>query len=440
MRILRIVLPLLILAAGVAGMGALVKSKPQREPLGVEERTWTVAAAAVEPGIVTPQLVLFALVDSPRTTRLTSAVTADVKTVEVLEGQRVALGDRLITLDDREARFVLDQRNAEVAELEADLEHEALRHRNNLAALEHEKELLELARREVERARSLAERNVGSRSNMDQALREEGRQKLSIEQRELAIGEHRSREKRLRARLARAEAQRSRAMLDLERTQVYPPFEGRITEVSVSPGDRVRPGDPLVELFDAATVELRGQIPLRYLPVARAALERGETLAARAVVGGREVRAVLHRLTARVGRGSGGADGLFRVIEGNDRLQLGRTVALTLDLPAVHDAITVPRGALYGTDRVFVTDGQRMKSVRVERLGETHPAGGEGGVVVRSPHLRASGRVVVTQLPNAVDGLKINVVEAADSEPAAGDSATDAPAAEPVAGGVATGE
>ena len=440
MRILRIVLPLLILAAGVAGMGALVKSKPEREPLGVEERTWTVMAAAVEPGTVTPQLVLFALVDSPRTTRLTSAVNADVKTVEVLEGQRVALGDRLITLDDREARFVLDQRNAEVAELEADLEHEALRHRNNLAALEHEKELLELARREVERARSLAERNVGSRSNMDQALREEGRQKLSIEQRELAIGEHRSREKRLRARLARAEAQRSRAMLDLGRTQVYPPFEGRITEVSVSPGDRVRPGDPLVELFDAATVELRGQIPLRYLPVARAALERGETLGARAVVGGREVRAVLHRLTARVGRGSGGADGLFRVIEGNDRLQLGRTVALTLDLPAVHDAITVPRGALYGTDRVFVTDGQRMKSVRVERLGETHPAGGEGGVVVRSPHLRASGRVVVTQLPNAVDGLKIKVVEAADSEPAVGDSATDAPAAEPVAGGLATGE
>lgn len=445
MRIVRIVLPLLILAAGVAGMVALVKSKPQREPLAVEERAWTVAAAEVEPGTVTPQLVLFALVDSPRTTRLTSAVNADVKAVEVLEGQRVALGDRLITLDDREARFVLDQRNAEVAELEADLEHEALRHRNNLAALKHEKELLELARREVERARSLAERNVGSRSDMDRARREEERQKLSIEQRELAIGEHRSREKRLRARLARAEAQRSRAMLDLERTLVYPPFEGRITEVSVSPGDRVRPGDQLVELFDTATVELRAQIPLRHLPAARAALERGETLGARAEVGGREVRAVLHRLTARVGRGSGGADGLFRVVEGNDRLQLGRTVVLTLDLPAVHDAITIPREALYGTDRVFVADGQRMKSVRVERLGETHPAGGEGGVVVRSPHLLASGRVIVTQLPNAIDGLRIKVVEAAQGEPVAPepvviDSATDALAAKPVASGPATGE
>ena len=435
MRILRILVPVLILAAGIAGMAALVKSKPQREPLATEERAWTVAAAAVEPGIVTPQLVLFALVDSPRTTRLTSAVTADVKTVEVLEGQRTALGDRLITLDDREARLVLDQRRAEVAELEADLEHEALRHRNNLAALKHEKELLELARREVERARNLAERNVGSQSSLDQARREEERQKLTIEQRELAIGEHRSREKQLRARLARAEAQRSRAMLDLERTQVYPPFEGRITEVSVSPGDRVRPGDQLVELFDTTMVELRAQIPLRHLPVVRAALERGEALGTRAAVDGREVRAVLHRLTARVGPGSGGADGLFRVVEGNDRLQLGRTVLLTLDLPAVHDAVTIPREALYGTDRVFVVDGQRMKSVRVERLGETHPAGGEGGVVVRSPHLQASGRVIVTQLPNAIDGLRIKVAEAAE-EPKAGEVAEGGPVAnEPLASG-----
>ena len=53
-RIARVVLPVLILAAGIGGMTALVKSKPEREPLGAEERAWTVAAVAVEPGTVTP--------------------------------------------------------------------------------------------------------------------------------------------------------------------------------------------------------------------------------------------------------------------------------------------------------------------------------------------------------------------------------------------------
>ena len=449
-RIVRIVIPLLILVFGIGGMIALVKSRPEREPLGVEEQVWTVAAATVEPGTVTPHLVLFAQVDSPRTTHLSAGVTAEVKAVDVLEGQRVGLDDRLVLLDDRDARLVLAERDAEVADLEAGLEHEALRHRSNLSALEHEKKLLGIARREVARARDLVQSNAGSKSNLDQKLREEERQRLVIEQRELAVREHPGRRKQLEARLSRAGAQRSRAMLDLERTRIYPPFQGRITEVFVSPGDRVRAGDQLVEMFDTALLELRAQIPIRHLPVVRAALERGESLGARAEVGGQEVRAVLLRLTARVRRGSGGVDGLFRVVGGNARLPLDRTVVLTLDLPAVRDAVTVPHAALYGTDRVFVVDGQRMRSVRVERRGETHPPGGDGGVVVHSPRLQASDRVIVTQLPNAVDGLKIKVVEAANGA-AAGEPVTGEPEVnalptngaatnEPAAGEPVTGE
>ena len=411
-RIVRIVLPLLILAAGIGGMTALVKSKPEREPLGAEERAWPVAVAAIKPGTVTPQLLLYALVDSPRVTHLSSAVTADVEAVDVLEGQRVGPGDRLLALDDREIRLVLAQRDAEKAGFEADLEHERLRHRNNLAALKHEEALLALAEREVARARDLAERKVGSEASLDKVRREEERQMLAVEQRKLAIREHESRRKQVEARLARATAQQSQAMLDLERTRVYPPFAGRITEVFVSPGDRVRPGDRLLAMFDTGMLELRAQIPLRYLPVVRGALERGETPGARAVVDGQEVRAILHRLTARVDRGSGGADGLFRVTQGNAWLQLGRTVEFVLDLPAVENAVTVSREALYGTDRVFVLDGERMRSVDVERLGETHPDDGESRVILRSPALTPSVRLIVTNLPNAIDGLRVRVAGA----------------------------
>ena len=147
-----------------------------------------------------------------------------------------------------------------MARFEANLEHEMLRYRNDLAALEHEKALLEITRREVERARDLAERGVGSEASLDQARRDEERQILAVEQRKLAIREHDSRRKQIEAQLAQARAQRSRAMLDLDRTQVYPPFDGRITEVFVSPGDRVRPGDRLLTLYDTETVELRAQI------------------------------------------------------------------------------------------------------------------------------------------------------------------------------------
>ena len=409
----RVVLPVLVLAAGIAGMTALVESKPERDPLEVEERLWTVAAVAVAPGTLTPRLALFARVDSPRITHPSAAVAADVVAVDVLEGQRVGAEDRLIALDDREVRLALAEHEAEVAELEADLEREGLRRRTDLAALEREKALLELARQEVARARDVAERGVGSKASVDQVRREEERQWLAVEQRKLSVREYESRRKRIEAKLARARARRARAMLDLDRTWVYPPFAGRITEVNVSPGDRVRPGDRLLAMFDVAMMELRAQIPLPRLPTVRAALERGEALNARAVVDGREVRAVLHRLTALVDPGSGGADALFRVTEGAAWLQIGRTVGLVLDLPPVHGAVAVPRDALYGTDRVFVLDGERMKSVEVERLGETRAEPGDRRVIVRSPRLTASDRLIVTQLPNALDGLKVREAGAA---------------------------
>ena len=412
-KLVRYALPVILLAAGIGGMTALVESKPERVPLEAEELAWTVTSVAVEPGAVTPQLVLFAIVDSPRITNLSSAVAAEVVAVDVLEGQRVGLDDRLLALDDREIRLALAQHRAEMAGFEADLEYEALRRRNNLAALEHERVLLDLARQEVAQARDLAERGVGSKGIVDEMRREEKRQLLEVERRQLAIREHESRRKQIEARLARATAERTRAMLDLERTRVHPPFEGRITEVFVSPGDRVRPGDRLLALYDAQMVEFRAQIPLRHLPVVRAALERGEAMEARAVVDGREVRAVLHRLTALVDRGSGGADGLFRVTEGNAWLQLGRTVEIAFDLPPVADAVTAPRGALYGTDRVFVIDGGRMKGVAVERVGETRTGDGESRLVLRSPHLKRSDRLIVTQLPNAIDGLKVREAAAA---------------------------
>ena len=411
-RVVRIALPLLIVSASIGGMTALVKSKPEREPLGAEELSWPVAVAPIEVGTVTPQLVLFALVDSPRVTHLSSAVTADVMAVDVLEGQEVLLDDRLVALDDREIRLVLAQRDAEMAGFQADLEHEMLRHRNNLDALNHEEALLEITRREVARARDLAERKVGSQASLDKVHRDEKRQMLAVEQRRLAIREHESRRKQIEAKLAKATAQQSQAMLDLERTRVYPPFAGRITEVFVSPGNRVRPGDRLITLFDSDVLELRAQIPLRFLPVVRTALNRGERLAARARVDGQEMHAVLHRLTAQVGRGSGGADGLFRVTQGSAWLQLGRTVEIVLDLPAVEEAVAVPREALYGTDRVFVLDGERMRSVAVERFGETHPNDGDSRVILRSPGLKFSDWLIVTHLPNAIDGLKVTVAVA----------------------------
>ena len=402
-------LPLIILLIGAGGLVALVNSKPQREPIGGRERAWIVETVTAEPGTVTPQLGLYGRVRSPRTANMSAAVSADVETVEVLEGQYVERGQIMVVLDSREAELTRAQHAAEVADIRAQIENERQRHENDRRALEHEDMLLELTRREVKRARELARNKVGSESQIDQMRQAEERQALALEQRRFSINEHASRQAQLEARLARAESLLHRADLDLARTRIQAPFAGRVSKVSVSPGDRVRVGDEILTVYNISEIEIRAQIPTRHVPQVRDALAAGETLTATARVDGRTVHARLDRFTAEIERGGGGADAYFRIDEGGEDLALGRTVELVVDLPQVGDSVALPYEAVYGTDRIYRLDGERMQSLRIVRVGEQRGADGGARVLVRGADLQPGDRIVVTQLPNAMDGLRVKV-------------------------------
>lgn len=407
-RAFRLVLPVIILAAAGAGAAGLYKSRPQTEPLEIKEKVWTVDATAVQRADRNPELTLYGRVESPRSARLSAALAADVAEVHVREGQFVAAGELLVTLDNRESTLNLRQREAERAEIDAQVEIENQRNRNDQEALQRETRVLELARRAVKRAQDLARTNVGSRSQLDTAQQEEEQRSMAVDARRTALDGHRSRLAQLKARLARAQALEDRAQLDLSRTQISAPFAGPVYNVEVSTGDRVQPGTLMVAMYDVTALELRAQIPGAYLPGIQAAVANDRAVEARAEVDTRPVTAGLARLGAQVARGSGGVDGLFTVSTGGEWLQIGRTVQLKIELPAAPDAIALPSSAVYSNQHVYRVEGGRMTRVAIVRIGEfDSPAGRQ--VLIKSPKLRIGDRVVTTQLPNASDGLKVAV-------------------------------
>ncbi len=408
---MRRILPILILAVGAGGLVALVNSKPQREALKAQEKAWVIDVLTTEPATATPQLSLYGRVRSPRTANMSAAVTADVRSVDVLEGQYVKSGETMVVLDDREAGLLRAQRAAEMADIRAQIDNERQRYENDIKALEHEKMLLELSRREVKRAEKLAKRKVGSEAQIDQMRQAEEHQAMALDQRRFSLNVHASRDAQLQARLARAKSLLRRAELDLERTRVKAPFTGRVSRISVSPGDRVRDGDQIVTVYNTSEIEIRAQIPTRHVPAVRDALAAGNALEARSLVDGRPLLARLDRFTAEVTRGGGGADAYFRVVEGGRDLPLGRTVELVVDLPQVHDSVALPYEAVYGTNRIYRLDGERMRALQVERVGEQQIPDGSARVLIRSPELKPGDRIVVTQLPNAMDGLRVKVAE-----------------------------
>ncbi len=410
-------LPIVILAvAGVVAM-ALIATKPSPAPVSVSERAWRVGTVQVQRAAHRPSTTLYGRVESLWSSELTAGLTADVIEVAVIEGDQVSAGDLLIRLDDRDASLQLAQREAELQQAEARIAAEIRRHEANVDALPRERQLLALTRSEVNRLRNLVKKQVGAQSQLDTAQQAATRQAIALSAREQAVDEHAARLAEVEAARARAEALRDQALLELERCLVLSPFNGRVAQVLVSPGRRVRTGDPLVDIYDTDALMFRAQIPSRHLPAVRAAVAAGEPPEVQGQIDGVEVAARLRSLAGEVATGTGGVDGLFQVVRGQESISQGRFVRLTLSLPQARDLIALPHEAVYGTDRIYTIDAQsRMRSHRVERVGELRNGDGQTQVLIRAPALADGTAVVATQLPNALDGLLVSVDDGERSE------------------------
>ncbi len=411
----RAIIPILILAIAVVGFMILRATGPEAPPPEASERTWPVQGLTAEPGTHRPGVILNGRVRSAQDALLRAAVEGEIEAVPARAGQRVAKGDALIRIDPREAQLLLDQREAERREMEGAVERETLRARFDREALQRERDLMAIAERGLERARDLRERNLGSESDVDAARERLQQASLTVDSREQAVADAPMRQAEAEARLTRARAAEEQARIDLERTTIRAPFDARIVEVEVATGERARPGDALLRLFAVDDLEIRASLPEHLIGRIEELLQNDAALPAKAERGGHPVEAELERLEGETRTGESGMRGVFTVRSGGRGLTLNRFVELRLLLPEEPDSLAVPFESLFGRDRVFrVVDG-RLESLQVERLGDFIDDDGNTLALIRSPEIEAGDTLIATRLPNAVDGLRVEVEEP-DSE------------------------
>lgn len=404
-------LPFLILLISVGGFAALVASKPERPPVEAGKKNWPVRVITAEPGTYSPILSLFGRVETPFVTRINSAVTATVTELLVREGQSVSAGQTLIKLDERDYQYTLEQREAEWRDIRAQLDNENTRHQSDLETLEDEKALLALNRREVSREKDLLKKNLGSASRSDESQKALKRQQLSVKQRQLSIDGYGARLDRLNAQLQRAEALRNQAKLNLSRTHITAPFNGLVTITQVSPGNHVRTGDWLLSMYNDDELEVRAQFPLKYAALIRASLNDHRQLLATTMQGAQPITLKLNRLAGQIQQGSGGIDGLFSIAAGAQQLTLGQTIELDVRLPAQGNVIELPASALYGRDSIYRVHNNRLQLVPIEYLGKTISSGRTEKILIRGADITAGDQIMITQLPNAVEGLAVTVMD-----------------------------
>ncbi|PKO55089.1 MAG: RND transporter [Betaproteobacteria bacterium HGW-Betaproteobacteria-21] len=387
----RRLLPLVIIFAAVGGFVLLKSTRPAPPAVEVRERVWRIEASASVPVEARPTLVLYGRIEAPDRIRAAAPVSGRLLEVLVRDGDRVAAGTVLARLDPRDLQ-------PRVAQARGDVDRERIRHRGDLAAIEQEKALLALAEAKQARFEKLKNARLGAESAYDQTREEVARVRLSLTQRQQAIAEHPARLSQLQAKLAEAER-------DARRGEIVAPFAARIGKVEVAAGDQVQPGQALLSLYASDALFLRARVPAIYAEELRMALARGEQLQATADFGATTIRARLQRISGEAD--ARGVDVLLRIEDGAN-LPVGAFVNAVLERPPVADVLVLPFASLHGGDRIYAVRDGRLASLKVTRVGERRE-GDDVQLLVRVPDARAGEPVMRTHLPNAIDGLAVEV-------------------------------
>ncbi|HEY6598629.1 MAG TPA: hypothetical protein VIZ30_04925, partial [Pseudomonadales bacterium] len=178
-----------------------------------------------------------------------------------------------------------------------------------------------------------------------------------------------------------------------------------------SPGNHTALGQPLVEIADAEGLEVRVPVPDAYSAAVRRHLANGVAITARTGSDDGGMTFVLARLASNVREGHSGIDSFFRVgTPSLNALTIGRGVKLSVELPAEEGVVALPVQSLYENDRVYQVVDDRLQALTVERVGDHSTEAGEYRILVRGEGLHAGARVITTQLPKAISGLRVQPV------------------------------
>jgi len=413
-----------IIVVSLLVTATLMATGPKPEAATAEEKAWPVSAVAVNPQAISPELRLFGRVESPHHANLSSAIAAQVVAVHVREGQTVREGDLLMSLDAADEQLLQQQAEAELMDAEARMNSLKTDFVTDRQVLTHMNKLYTLTSAKAERLKGLNQKQLIATEQLENTLQDVARQGIELARQQALVDKHPQRLASAEAVVKRARAVLANQQLKLSRTTITAPFNGRISTLATSPGDRVVNGSRLLSIYDTSALQVRAAIPANSLPGIKQALASGQPVAARALrPGGNDTVLELTELASEITRGRAGVDGLFALPEGGAGLELGRAVELQLTLPAVADVVALPSQSLYHNQRIFVIRKQRLQALEVVRVGQRINTAGELEVLIDAKQLDPGSVVMTSSLPRAISGLRVQVTDLAAASSTARDTA-----------------
>lgn len=257
--LIRVFATLLVLGGGVLGMALMILMKEDPAEARIVERAIAVETVEVFPEEV-PVIVsglgeVRALNVVPLSPEIPGLVVEVHPNLEV--GERIPAGELLFRLDPADYTSARDQASAQAKQYEKTVERLTRQLEIDTERLQTMERNETLMQGEYDRVKALYEvDDVGTRSAVDQsemALNQaaDARDQLgqAVTLYPVQIEEAQSGLQAARAQLAMAEA-------NLARTEVHAPFDARVKEVKLEPGQYVNPGTQVMTLADDSLLEI----------------------------------------------------------------------------------------------------------------------------------------------------------------------------------------
>ena len=260
----------LIIPAVLIGVGIFVyqkknSSKPAHMP--IQERASAVRIIHVPQTTVLPLTMATGYVRPGQVWQAIAQVGGTVVGLHprLKQGLLINADEVLLKLDPRDYELAIARAETEIDSVNVQLAQVDVREENDKASLAIERQALKIAKDELQRKQKLLDFGSLSPSDVEKEQRNVLVQQQRVQALYNSINLFPVDRKRLKTDLAKLETQLSTAKLNLERTTIRMPFNGRIASVQIEKQEFVGQGRVMVIAESIETAEVRVQMPMARL-------------------------------------------------------------------------------------------------------------------------------------------------------------------------------
>jgi RND family efflux transporter MFP subunit len=255
---IRAILCVCVLAFSVLLVGLLIllKKPPLRRP--ASELVKVLKAVPVKLEDVKIKLCGFGTAEPIQEVTLSSQLKGRIimKSVDLKAGQLINKDQIIAKIDTVDYEIALQQASAEVARLNAEIAQMKQCIKDWQEELDKEKKILDLCVSDYERQLKLQRRGASATKSVEVAQRLVVNQRKALITSQSNINQKILQVATLQASLKGAIAKEKQARIDIERSVIRSPFDGRLKRLYIDNGELVSPGSEICDIADDTRLEI----------------------------------------------------------------------------------------------------------------------------------------------------------------------------------------